>query len=181
MKIPKEFMKGKTVDFYKATVLKQGDEMLVDTGGDVFAMDPEHAVKELFNSMTASELNKKLGSCIADSFVFAVDEIDGDGFDEIGGENVSSIMKDDAIVVLLTVHLNKDDVTERYLNSMMDDGSMTIILKLQDDHYTIDIQNYVITDFKVTFDKDGVGKKIHVMKLVATDENAEPKIITIKK
>lgn len=180
MKIPKDFMKGKTVDFYKATVLKQGDEMLVNTGGDVFALDPEHAVKEFFNSMTAAELKKKLGTCITESFQFDVSEDDITNL-EINGENAASIMKDDAIVVLLTIHLNKDDVTERYVNSMMDDGSMTIILKLQDDHYTIDIQNYAITDFKVTFANDGVGKKIHLMKLVATDDKAEPQTITIKK
>ena len=97
MKIPKDFMKGKTVDFYKATVLKQGDEMLVNTGGDVFALDPEHAVKEFFNSMTAAELKKKLGTCITESFQFDVSEDDITNL-EINGENAASIMKDDAIV-----------------------------------------------------------------------------------
>lgn len=145
MKIPKEFMKGKIVPFYKFSIMYNGDEMVVNTGGDVFALDPTHAVLELFNSMTADKVKDLLFDGLRDTI--------------------------NTTFVLLTVHLAKDDVTDRYLNSMLDDGSKTIILKLSDDHYTIDLQNFKMENIEVKYDNDGVGKVVQHFKFISEDEN----------
>lgn len=134
------------IPFYKFTVMHNGDEMVVNTGGDVFALDPIHAVLELFNSVTADKVK----------------------------EIVFNGLKDDSTnitFVLLTVCLAKNDVTERYLNSMLDDGSQTIILKLSDDHYTIDIQNFKLENIEIKYNNDGVGKTVQHFKFISEDKD----------
>lgn len=113
--IPKEFLRKKKIPLYKAFILKDGEEMNVDTDIDILSFTYEAAVQYMLNSMTMEEIDNLKGNYI-NFAIFTIDK------SELTNKNLvlkeDAIYKDGSISITLSNKIYKVDVDDKHVDEI---------------------------------------------------------------
>ncbi len=109
--LPKDFIKKKKMKFYKAFILKDGEEMDVNINCDIFSISYEGAVQYLINSMSYEEArdleNKTINFAI---FTFNSSDLIGK---PLLDDDSEPFVKDDSISLTLKNKVYKINVEDK--------------------------------------------------------------------
>lgn len=109
--LPKEFIKRKKLKFYKAFILKDGEEMDVNVNCDIFSISYESAIQYFINSMSYEEA-KSLEHKTINFAIFTFNSCDLLGKSLLENDD-DPYAKDDSLSLTLKNKIYKIDVEDK--------------------------------------------------------------------
>lgn len=109
--LPKEFIKRKKLKFYKAFILKDGEEMDVNVNCDIFSISYESAIQYFINSMSYEEA-KSLEHKTINFAIFTFNSCDLLGKSLLEDDD-DPYAKDDSLSLTLKNKIYKIDVEDK--------------------------------------------------------------------
>lgn len=130
--IPKEYKKKKKVTLYKAFILKDGDEMKVNTDIDILSLSHEAAILILITSLRLEDISSLKGKLINFAVLeFTIDELNNTNLIDNGemycqDSSFSITLKDKSYKVDVEDRLIEDIVIEIKENEIMEIKEMRL-------------------------------------------------------